>query len=45
MHIVRQIGRRITVLHQGQLLAEGQLNEIINNERVRQVYLGKGKFQ
>ena len=45
MHIVRQIGRRITVLHQGQLLAEGQLNEVINNERVRQVYLGKGKFQ
>lgn len=45
MHIVRQIGRRITVLHQGQLLAEGQLSEVINNERVRQVYLGKGKFQ
>jgi urea transport system ATP-binding protein len=45
MHIVRQIGKRITVLHQGQLLAEGPLAEVMNNEAVRRVYLGKGKFQ
>jgi urea transport system ATP-binding protein len=45
MHIVRQIARRVTVLHQGQLLAEGPLGEVIANETVRQVYLGKGKFQ
>ncbi|MGO8918090.1 MAG: ABC transporter ATP-binding protein [Stellaceae bacterium] len=45
MHIVRQIGRRITVLHQGQLLAEGPLADVMSNETVRQVYLGKGKFQ
>jgi len=45
MHIVRQIGQRVTVLHQGQLLAEGPLSEVMNNEMVRQVYLGKGKFQ
>jgi urea transport system ATP-binding protein len=45
MHIVRQIGRRVTVLHQGQLLAEGPLAEVMSNELVRQVYLGKGRFQ
>jgi urea transport system ATP-binding protein len=45
MHIVRQIGKRITVLHQGQTLADGPMNEVMNNETVRRVYLGKGKFQ
>jgi urea transport system ATP-binding protein len=45
MHIVRQIGQRITVLHQGQLLAEGPLSEVLGNDEVRRVYLGKGKFQ
>jgi urea transport system ATP-binding protein len=45
MHIVRQIGQRVTVLHQGQMLAEGPLDEIMGNETVRRVYLGKGKFQ
>src|SRR6185437_4051273 len=45
MHIVRQIGQRITVLHQGQLLAEGPIAEVMNDETVRRVYLGKGKFQ
>ena len=45
MHIVRQIGQRITVLHQGQMLAEGPMSEVMNNEMVRRVYLGKAKFQ
>jgi urea transport system ATP-binding protein len=45
MHIVRQIAQRVTVLHQGQLLAEGPLSEVLDNDLVRQVYLGKGKFQ
>jgi urea transport system ATP-binding protein len=45
MHIVRQIGKRVTVLHQGQRLAEGPLAEVMSNDLVRQVYLGKGKFQ
>jgi urea transport system ATP-binding protein len=45
MHIVRQIGQRVTVLHQGQRLAEGPLSDVMNNEEVRRVYLGKGKFQ
>jgi urea transport system ATP-binding protein len=45
MHIVRQIAKRVTVLHQGQLLAEGPLAEVVENETVREVYLGKGSLQ
>ena len=45
MRIVRQIGQNVTVLHQGQMLAEGALNDVMNNAMVRKVYLGKGKFQ
>jgi urea transport system ATP-binding protein len=44
MQIVRQIGRKVTVLHQGQLLAEGPLAEVVENTMVREVYLGKGKL-
>jgi len=44
MHIVRQIAKKVTVLHQGQLLAEGALADVVANETVRAVYLGKGKF-
>ena len=42
MHIVRQIAKKVTVLHQGQLLAEGSLAEVVENETVQEVYLGKG---
>jgi urea transport system ATP-binding protein len=42
MHLVRQIARKVTVMHQGQLLAEGPLAEVVQNERVKAVYLGKG---
>ena len=45
IHIVRRLGRKVTVLHQGQLLAEGPLAEVVENPAVREVYLGKGKFQ
>jgi urea transport system ATP-binding protein len=44
MHIVRQIAKRVTVLHQGQVLAEGPLAEVVENEAVREVYLGKGRL-
>jgi urea transport system ATP-binding protein len=43
MHIVRQIAKRVTVMHQGQVLAEGSFDEVTNNDMVRKVYLGKGK--
>ncbi|MCH7775471.1 MAG: ATP-binding cassette domain-containing protein [Gemmatimonadetes bacterium] len=43
MHVVRQIANIVTVLHQGRVLAEGPLSEVVQNETVREVYLGKGK--
>jgi urea transport system ATP-binding protein len=43
MDIVRQIAKRVTVLHQGQVLAEGTLAEVVANETVKSVYLGKGR--
>lgn len=45
MHIVRQIANKVTVLHQGQCLAEGPLQEVVENATVREVYLGKGYKQ
>ena len=45
MHLVRQIANKVTVLHQGQVLAEGPLADVVVNPTVRAVYLGKGKFQ
>jgi urea transport system ATP-binding protein len=42
MHLVRRIAKNVSVLHQGQILAEGPLSEIVENETVQQVYLGKG---
>jgi urea transport system ATP-binding protein len=44
MHVVRQIAEKVTVLHQGQRLAEGPLAEVVQDETVRAVYLGKGTF-
>ena len=42
MHVVRQIAKKVTVMHQGQVLAEGPLDEVVENEMVKSVYLGKG---
>lgn len=42
MHIVRQLAKKVTVFHQGQLLAEGSLEEIVANQTVIEVYLGGG---
>ena len=41
MAFVRQIARRVTVLHFGQVFCEGTLDEIIGNEDVVRIYLGK----
>ena len=41
MKIVMKISQRITVFHQGEILAEGSPAEIRRNDRVQQVYLGE----
>ena len=42
MDVVRKIAKNVTVLAQGQILAEGPLAEVVENEEVKAVYLGKG---
>lgn len=41
MEFVRQIARKVSVLHQGSLLCEGSMDEIQNDPRVIEVYLGE----
>ncbi|MDB4981793.1 MAG: urea transporter ATP-binding protein UrtD [Myxococcales bacterium] len=41
MEFVRSIARKVTVLHEGAVLAEGTMDAIQANPRVREVYLGK----
>ena len=45
MAFVRQIARdnQVTVLHQGTVLCEGKFDEVQSNQKVREVYLGRGK--
>jgi len=43
MVFVRQIARKVTVLHQGSVLCEGSVDELQNNEKVIEVYLGRKK--
>jgi urea transport system ATP-binding protein len=40
MDFVRSIARRVTVLHEGAVLAEGSIDEVQADARVREVYLG-----
>ncbi len=40
MDFVRSIAGRVTVLHEGSVLAEGDMNEVQNDPRVIEVYLG-----
>ncbi len=40
MEFVRSIAKRVTVLHQGSVLAEGTMDNIQNDKRVIEVYLG-----
>ena len=40
MAFVRMIAHKVTVLHQGKLLAEGTMDQIQSDERVIDVYLG-----
>jgi urea transport system ATP-binding protein len=40
MAFVRMIAHKVTVLHQGKLLAEGSMDQVQSDERVKDVYLG-----
>ena len=41
MAFVRSIARKVTVLHQGSVLAEGSMDQVQNDPRVVEVYLGE----
>ncbi|WP_332696880.1 urea ABC transporter ATP-binding protein UrtD [Halalkalibacter lacteus] len=41
MDFVRKFAEKVTVMHGGQLLCDGTMEEVQNNERVMEVYLGK----
>jgi len=41
MEFVRRLGVKVTVLHEGAVLAEGSIDEVSGNERVIEVYLGR----
>lgn len=41
MEFVRQIARQVTVLHEGSVLCEGTMDEVQNDPRVIEVYLGQ----
>ena len=41
MEFVRSIARKVTVLHQGSVLAEGSMEQVQNDPRVVEVYLGE----
>ena len=41
MTFVRELGVKVTCLHEGAVLAEGTIDEVSSNERVVEVYLGR----
>jgi urea transport system ATP-binding protein len=41
MEFVRRIAQKVTVLHEGHVLAEGSMDEIQSNEQVIEVFLGR----
>ncbi|MEM7521332.1 MAG: urea ABC transporter ATP-binding protein UrtD [Pseudomonadota bacterium] len=41
MEFVRRLGCKVTVLHEGSVLAEGSIDHVTQNEKVIEVYLGR----
>jgi urea transport system ATP-binding protein len=44
MEFVRQIADTVTVMHEGKILVEGTADTVLADEKVKAVYLGRGKF-
>lgn len=42
MQFVREVATMVTVLHDGEILCEGSMDEVQNNQQVIDVYLGRG---
>ena len=42
MSFVRQVARRVTVLHLGRIFTQGTIDEVVADERVAAIYLGHG---
>ena len=40
MHFVRMLGGKVTVLHQGAILMQGGVEQVLADARVREVYIG-----
>ncbi|MBT4141126.1 MAG: ABC transporter ATP-binding protein, partial [Candidatus Latescibacteria bacterium] len=43
MEFVRQIARTVTVFHEGQMLVEGPMEDVQNDPRVIECYLGSAQ--
>ena len=43
MEFIRMIAKTITVFNQGTILVQGQAKTVLNDQRVKDVYLGKQK--
>jgi urea transport system ATP-binding protein len=45
MEFVRSLARKVTVLHEGSVLCEGAVDVVQQDERVREVYLGRSRAE
>jgi branched-chain amino acid transport system ATP-binding protein len=41
MQFIRMIAKTVTVFHQGRIMLEDSVDTVLNNQAVRNVYLGK----
>ena len=44
MVFVRSVADTVTVMHEGKILVEGTADSVLSDEKVKAVYLGRGKF-